>query len=140
MKTKVFEPGAFCAALALLVMFSFPAYAKNGGSSGAHTRVSKTPSNATSVKPVTSSGKTQSGTSQKYQLKSEAKRLDQKANSQQIKVNEQNKQNADVQKAEQQRDKNKAALDNFQKFQDMYRKSRSYAAAADVNSVTVLFA
>ena len=123
MKTKVFEPGAFCAALALLVVFSLPAYAKNGGSSGAHTCVSKTPSNATSVKLVTSSGKTQSGASQNIQVKSEAKRLDQKANSEQIKVNEQNKQNADVQKAEQQRDKNKAALDNFQKFQDMYRNS-----------------
>ena len=64
MKTKVFEPGAFCAALALLVVFSLPAYAKNGGSSGAHTRVSKTPSNPL-VKPVTSSRKTQSGTLQK---------------------------------------------------------------------------
>ena len=88
MNTKVFEPGAICAAVALLVVFSLPAYAKNGGSSSAHTRVSKTPSNATSVKPVTSSGKTQSGTSQKYQLKSDTKRIshqDTKANRQQIK-------------------------------------------------------
>jgi hypothetical protein len=121
MKTKTFEPGAICAALALLVVFSLPAYAKSGGSSASHTRVGKTPSKATSVKPVTSSGKTQSGTSQKYQLKSESKGLDQKANSLQIKVNEQNKQNADVQKAEQQRDKNKAALDNMQKFLDIQK-------------------
>ena len=54
MKTKVFEPGAICAAVALLVVLSLPAYAKNAGSSGAETRVSKTSSNATSVKPVTS--------------------------------------------------------------------------------------
>ena len=65
MKTKVFEPGAICAAIALLLVLSLPAYAKNGGSSGAQTRVSKTPSNTNSVKPVTSSRKTQSGTLQK---------------------------------------------------------------------------
>jgi len=65
MKTKVFEPGAICAAVALLVVFSLPAYAKNGGSSSAHTRVSKTPSNTTSVKPVTSSRNPQSKTLQK---------------------------------------------------------------------------
>ena len=62
MKTKVFETGAVCAAVALLVVFSLPAYAKNGRSSSAHTRVSKTPSNAPLVKPVTSSRKTQLGT------------------------------------------------------------------------------
>lgn len=60
MKTKVFVPGAICAAIALLVVFSLPAYAKSGGSSSAHTRVSKTPSNTASVKSVTSSRKTQS--------------------------------------------------------------------------------
>ena len=65
MKTRVFEPGAICAAIALLLVLSLPAYAKNGGSSGAQTRVSKTPSNTNSVKPVTSSRKTQSGTLQK---------------------------------------------------------------------------
>ena len=65
MKTRVFEPGAICAAIALLLVLSLPAYAKNGGSSGAQTRVSKTSSNATSVKPVISSRKTQSGTLQK---------------------------------------------------------------------------
>ena len=65
MKTKVFERGAICAAVAMLVVFSLPAYAKNGGSSGAQTRVSKTPSNTTSVKPVTSSRKMQSKTLQK---------------------------------------------------------------------------
>ncbi len=65
MKTRVFEPGAFCAAIALLLVLSLPAYAKNGGSSGAQTRVSKTPSSTNSVKPVTSSRKTQSGTLQK---------------------------------------------------------------------------
>ena len=65
MKTKVFEPGAICAAVALLVVFSVPAYAKSGGSSSTHTRVGKTSSNATSVSPVTSSRKTQSGTLQK---------------------------------------------------------------------------
>jgi hypothetical protein len=65
MKTKVFEPGAICAAVALLVAFSLPAYAKNGGPSGAQTRVGKTSANATSVKPVTSSRKTQSLTTQK---------------------------------------------------------------------------
>ena len=65
MKTKVFETGAVCAAVALLVVFSLPAYAKNGRSSSAHTRVSKTPLNAPLVKPVTSSRKTQSGTLQK---------------------------------------------------------------------------
>jgi len=65
MKTKVFEPGAICAAVALLVVVSLPAYAKNGGSSGAQTRVSKTPSNTTSVKPVTSSRNPQSKTLQK---------------------------------------------------------------------------
>jgi hypothetical protein len=59
------EPGAICAAVALLVVFSLPAYAKNGGSSSAHTRVGKTSTNVTSVKPVTSSRKTQSGTLQK---------------------------------------------------------------------------
>jgi hypothetical protein len=37
MKTKMFGPGAICAAIALLVVFSLPAYAKNGGSSSAHT-------------------------------------------------------------------------------------------------------
>jgi hypothetical protein len=42
MKTKVFEPGAICAAVALLVVLSLPAYAKSGGSSAAHTRVGNT--------------------------------------------------------------------------------------------------
>ena len=59
MKTKVFEPGAICAAVALLVVFSLPVYAKNGGSSSAHTRVGKTSAN------VTPSKQTQSGTGQK---------------------------------------------------------------------------
>ena len=54
MKTKVFELGAISAAVALLLVLSSPVYAKSGGSSGAQTRVSKTPSNTTSVKPVTS--------------------------------------------------------------------------------------
>jgi hypothetical protein len=72
MKTKVFELGAICAAVALLVVLSLPAYAKSGGSSGAHTRVSKTPSNATSVKPVTSSRKTQLGTAQTLEKKGQA--------------------------------------------------------------------
>jgi hypothetical protein len=49
MKTKVFETGAICAAVALLLVLSLPAYAKSGGSSSAHTRVGKTSSNATSV-------------------------------------------------------------------------------------------
>ena len=48
MKIKVFEPGAFCAALALLVMLSLPAYAKSGGSTASHTRVGKTSTSATS--------------------------------------------------------------------------------------------
>ena len=65
MKTKVFELGAICAGVALLLVLSSPAYAKSGGSSGAQTRVNKTPSNTTSVKPVTSSGTTQSGPSKK---------------------------------------------------------------------------
>jgi chromosome segregation ATPase len=65
MKTRVFEPGAICAVVALLVVFSLPAYAKNGGSSSANTSVSKTSSNATAVKPVTSSQKTRSGALQK---------------------------------------------------------------------------
>jgi hypothetical protein len=55
MKTKVFEPGAICAAVALLVVLSLPAYAKSGGSSGAHSRVGTASSNATSVKSTTSS-------------------------------------------------------------------------------------
>lgn len=63
MKTKVFEPGAICAAVALLVVLSLPAYAKNGGSSSAHTRVGKTSTNATSSKT------TQSGTAQKPEKK-----------------------------------------------------------------------
>ena len=46
MKTKVFETGAVCAAVALLFVLSLPAYAKSGGSTSAHTRVGKTPSNA----------------------------------------------------------------------------------------------
>jgi hypothetical protein len=62
MKTKVFEPGAICAAVALLLVLSLPAYAKSGGSTSAHTRVGKTSANTVSVKPVTSSRKTQSGT------------------------------------------------------------------------------
>jgi hypothetical protein len=123
MKTKVFELGAICAALALLLVLSLPAYAKSGGSSGAQTRVSKTSSNATSVKPVTSSGKTQSGTLQKYQPRSDSKALKLEANRQQIEVNKQSKQNADVQNAEQQRDKKKAALDNVQKSLDALRNS-----------------
>jgi hypothetical protein len=57
MKTKVFEPGAICAAVALLFVFALPAYAKSGGSTSAHTRVGKT--SATSAKA------TQSGTAQK---------------------------------------------------------------------------
>lgn len=65
MKTKTFEPGAICAAVALLFVFALPAYAKSGGSSAAHTRVGKTSTNATSVKSVTSSGKPQSKTLQK---------------------------------------------------------------------------
>ena len=65
MKTKVFEPGAICAAVALLVVLSLPAFAKSGGSSASHTRVGKTSTNATSVKSVTSSRKTQSKTLQK---------------------------------------------------------------------------
>ena len=65
MKTKVLEPGAICVAVALLFVLSLPAYAKSGGSSAAHTRVGKTSKNATSVKPVTSSRKTQSGTLKK---------------------------------------------------------------------------
>ena len=65
MKAKVFEPGAICAAVALLFVLSLPAYAKSGGSTSAHTRVGKTSTSATSVKPVTSSRKTQSGTLQK---------------------------------------------------------------------------
>ena len=121
MKTKVFETGAVCAAVRWGVVFSLPAYAKSGGSSSAHTRVSKTPSNPL-VKPVTSSRKTQSGTLQKYQLKSNSK-LKLEANREQIKVNEQSKQNADVQKAEQQRDKKKDALDNVQKSLDALRNS-----------------
>jgi hypothetical protein len=60
MKTKVFETGAVCAAVALLFVLSLPAYAKSGGSSASHTRLGKTSTNATSVKPVTSSRKTQS--------------------------------------------------------------------------------
>ena len=64
MKTKVFETGAVCAAVALLFVLSLPAYAKSGGSTSAHTRVGKTPSNPL-VKPMTSSRKTQSGTLQK---------------------------------------------------------------------------
>ncbi|HEV8465196.1 MAG TPA: hypothetical protein VGQ63_09365 [Pseudolabrys sp.] len=127
MKTKVFELGAICAAVALLVVFSLPAYAKNGGSSSAHTRVSKTPSNATSVKPVTSSGKTQSGTSQKYQLKSDTKRVSQqdtKANRQQINVNESEKA---AQQADDQRksvsDRNQTIKDNLRKTIDQYKNS-----------------
>jgi vacuolar-type H+-ATPase subunit I/STV1 len=64
MKTKVFETGAVCAAVALLFVLSLPAYAKSGGSTSAHTRVGKTPSNPL-VKPVTSSRKAQSETTQK---------------------------------------------------------------------------
>ena len=120
MKTKVFERGAISAAVALLVVFSSPAYAKNGGSSGAQTRVSKMPSNATSVKPVTSSAKTQSGTSQKYQLKSDTK----SANRLQIKVNEQEKA---TQKAGEQRksgnDRNQTIKDNLKKTIDQSNES-----------------
>jgi hypothetical protein len=65
MKTKVIELGAICAAVALLLVLSSPAYAKSGGSSGAQTRVSKTPSNTNSMKPVRSSRTTQSGPSKK---------------------------------------------------------------------------
>ena len=50
MKTKVFEPGAICAAVALLLVLSLPAYAKSGGSSAAHTRVNKTSAPATSLR------------------------------------------------------------------------------------------
>ena len=63
MKTKVSQPGAICAAIALLVVVSLPAYAKSGGSSSSHTRVGKTSTNATSVKT------TQSGTAQKSKAK-----------------------------------------------------------------------
>ena len=56
MKTKVFETGAVCAAIALLVVFSLPAYAKNGGSTASHTRVGKTSTNATSVKTTPVNG------------------------------------------------------------------------------------
>jgi flagellar biosynthesis GTPase FlhF len=121
MKTKVFETGAICTAVALLLLFSLPAYAKSGGSSGAQTRVSKTPSNAISVKPVTSSGKTQSGTSQKYQLKSQSKsnKLDQSANRQQIEATKQEKA---AQQADDQRksvsDRNKAMKDSLKKTID----------------------
>jgi hypothetical protein len=122
MKTKVFETGAICAAIVLLVVFSLPAYAKNGGSSGAQTRVNKTSSNSTSAKPVTSSGKTQSGTLQKYQLRSE--RLDQNANRQQIQVN-QNERAA--QQADDQRksvsDRNQTIKDNLRKTIDQYKNS-----------------
>ena len=62
MKTKAFEPGAICAAVALLLVLSPPSYAKSGGSSASHTRVGKTCTNTTLVKPVTSSRKTQLGT------------------------------------------------------------------------------
>jgi hypothetical protein len=122
-KTKVFEP-AICAAVALLVVLSLPAYAKNGGSSGAQTRVSKTPSNATSVKPVTSSGKTQSGTLQKYQLKSDSKRSSElPANRQQIQVN---KLEAGAQKTDDPRksvsDRNKTIKNNFKKTIDQSKE------------------
>ena len=62
MKTKVSQPGAVCAAIALLVVFSLPAYAKSGGSTASHTRVGKTSTNATSVKT------TPSGTAQKSKV------------------------------------------------------------------------
>ena len=90
MKTKAFEPGAICAAVALLFLLSLSAYAKSGGSSAVQTMgVGETSSNATSIKPVTSSGKTQSGTlkpvtssrktqsgaSQNIQVKSDLKKL-----------------------------------------------------------------
>ena len=65
MKTKAFEPGAICAAVALLFVFTLPAHAKSGGSSASHTHVGKTSTNATSVKSATSSRKTQSKTLQK---------------------------------------------------------------------------
>jgi len=125
MKTKVFEPGAICAAVALLVVVSLPAYAKNGGSSAAHSRVGKTSTNDTSVKPVTSSGKTQSGTSQKYQLKSDSKRSSElSANRKQIEVN---KLEAGTQKVDDPRksvsDRNKTIKDNFQKTIDQYKNS-----------------
>ena len=124
MKTKVFELGAICVAVALLFVFALPAYAKSGGSSGAQTRVSKTSANATSVKPVTSSGKTQSGTSQKYQLKSKSQKLDQSANREQIKVNEQEK--AAKQADDQQKgvsDRNKAIKDTMKKNIDQINNS-----------------
>ena len=121
MKIKTFEPGAICAAIALLVVFSVPAYAKSGGSSSAHTRVSKTSSNATSVKPVTSSRKTQSGASQNIKLKSDSKKLE--ANRQQI---EQNKSEAAAQKADQQlksvSDRNQAIKDSIKKTLDQSKE------------------
>ena len=56
MKTKVFDPGAICAAVALLLVLSLPAYAKSGGSTASHARAGKTSTNATGgVKPLTSS-------------------------------------------------------------------------------------
>ena len=123
MKTKTFEPGAICAAIALLVVFSLPVYAKSGGSSSAHTRVGKTSSNATSVKPVTSSRKTQSGASQNIQLKSDSKKLNPEANRQQI---EQNKSEAAAQKADQQlksvSDRNQAIKDSFKKTLDQSKE------------------
>ena len=123
MKTKTFEPGAICAAIALLVVFSLPVYAKSGGSSSAHTRVGKTSSNATSVKPVTSSRKTQSGASQNIQLKSNSKKLNPEANRQRI---EQNKSEAAAQKADQQlksvSDRNQAIKDSIKKTLDQSRR------------------
>ena len=62
MKTKVFEPGAICAAVALLLVLSLPAYAKNGGSSSAHTHVGKTSVNANSSKTTQSGTLKKSGT------------------------------------------------------------------------------
>ena len=52
MKTKVFEPGAICVAVALLFVLSLPAYAKSGGSSAAHTRVGKTSKITTAQEPM----------------------------------------------------------------------------------------
>ena len=125
MKTKVFKPGAICTAAALLVVFSLPAYAKSGGSSSAQMRVGKTSSNATSVKPVTSSRKTQSGASQNIQLKSESKTLDQRANRLQFDTN---KNEAAAQKADQQRksgnDSSQAAKDSIKKTLDQANEIR----------------
>ena len=142
MKTKVFEPGAICAAAALLVVFSVPAYAK-WRSTASHTRVGKTSTNATSVKPVTSSRKTQSGTLPNIQVKSKSKILDRKANRQQIEVNKSEK------AAQQVDDQGKSVSDRNKAIKTQLKKpwirlkrpsepSDAATAASDVNSVTVL--